>query len=242
MYLSPNQGAINGNAGGDPAGYVADVESNFVVLDVGGLSGSGTLTFDVPVTTGFTVSTGGILGVIATESDGTVVSSSKTNSLNCTEAEPTPTPSPTPTPNPVADANSVADPDPDSVADADPVADARLRRRHRPRPRRRRRRPTPSPTPTPTPSPTPTPTPTPTPSESELPGTPTPSPTPTPTPTPSPRESELGGNPTPTPDVPDTAVDLAGQGSSTVPVFALVAILALAVMTYARLALGRARR
>jgi hypothetical protein len=42
--------------------------------------------------------------------------------------------------------------------------------------------------------------------------------------------------------VPNTAVDLAGQGSSTVPVFALVAILALAVMTYARLALGRARR
>jgi hypothetical protein len=35
---------------------------------------------------------------------------------------------------------------------------------------------------------------------------------------------------------------LAGQGSSTAPIFALVAILALAVMTYARLALGRARR
>ena len=67
VYLSPNQGAINGNAGGDAAGYIADVESNFVVLDVGNLSGSGTLTFDVPVTTGFTVSTGGILGVIATE-------------------------------------------------------------------------------------------------------------------------------------------------------------------------------
>ena len=41
VYLSPNQGAINGNAGGDEAGYIADVESNFVVLDVGNLSGSG---------------------------------------------------------------------------------------------------------------------------------------------------------------------------------------------------------
>ena len=35
VYLSPNQGAINGNGGSDPDAYVADVESNFVVLDVG---------------------------------------------------------------------------------------------------------------------------------------------------------------------------------------------------------------
>ena len=153
VYLSPNKGAINGNAGGDPAGYIADVESNFVVLDVGGLSGSGTLTFDVPVTTGFTVSTGGILGVFATEAPlepattGAVVSNSKTNSLNCTEAESTPTPSPTP-----------------------------ARRLRRPRARRLRRRasPTASPTPSPTASPTASPTP-------RRPPTPTPSPTASPT-------------------------------------------------------------
>ena len=97
VYLSPNQGAINGNAGGDVAGYIAQVESNFVVLDVGGLSGSGSLGASLPVTHGFTLATGGVLGVIATESDGTSVSTSKTNSLNCTEAGPTPSPSPSPT-------------------------------------------------------------------------------------------------------------------------------------------------
>ena len=62
MYLSPNNGAVNGNGGGNPGAYIAAVESNFVVLDVGNLAGSGTLTFNVPVTSAFTVSTGGILG------------------------------------------------------------------------------------------------------------------------------------------------------------------------------------
>ena len=97
VYLSPNQGAINGNAGGDVAGYIAQVESNFVVLDVGGLTGSGSLNVSLPVTHSFTLASGGVLGVIATESDGTSVSTSKTNSLNCTEAAATPSPSPSPT-------------------------------------------------------------------------------------------------------------------------------------------------
>jgi len=98
VYLSPNQGAINGNAGGDEAGYVADVESNYTVLDVAGLSGSGTLDFTLNISTAFTLSTGGVLGVIASEAGDGQSWTSKTNSLNCTEAESTPTPTPTPTP------------------------------------------------------------------------------------------------------------------------------------------------
>lgn len=101
VYLSPNQGAINGNAGGDEAGYVADVESNYTVLDVAGLSGSGTLNFTLNITSPFSLVTGGVLGVIASEQDGTSWSS-KTNSLNCTEAEGTSTPTPTPTASPTA--------------------------------------------------------------------------------------------------------------------------------------------
>jgi hypothetical protein len=100
VYLSPNNGAINGNAGGDEAGYIADVESNYVVLDLSGLSGSGTLTGSVNVTTGFVADTGGILGVIANEADGTIVSNSKTNSLNCGEATPTATPTQSPSQTP----------------------------------------------------------------------------------------------------------------------------------------------
>ena len=98
VYLSPNQGAINGNAGGDAAGYTAAVESNFAIIDLSGLSGSGTLAGSVSVTTGFVADTGGILGVIANEADNTIVSNSKTNSLNCGEATSTPTPTPTQSP------------------------------------------------------------------------------------------------------------------------------------------------
>jgi len=93
VYLSPNQGAINGNAGGDAAGYIAQVESNYVVLDVSNLSGSGTIDVVLPVTHPFTLVTGGVLGVFATE-DPTVEGfqswSGKTNSLNCSEAESVP--------------------------------------------------------------------------------------------------------------------------------------------------------
>src|SRR4051794_6129249 len=92
VYLSPNQGAINGNAGGDEAGYVAQVESNYVVIDVGGLSGSGTLTIHLNVAHGFPLPSGGVLGVVATQADPSSVTNSKTNSLNCTDAAPTPTP------------------------------------------------------------------------------------------------------------------------------------------------------
>src|SRR5262245_51656219 len=53
VYLSPNNGAINNNSGGDDAGYIATVESNEITIDVGGLSGSGTLTFSIPITSPF---------------------------------------------------------------------------------------------------------------------------------------------------------------------------------------------
>ena len=87
VYLSPNNGAINGNSGGDDAGYIADVESNFkIVTDVGGLSGSGTLDVVVAISSPFQLVTGGVLGVFASELGGQSWSS-KTNSLNCTEQE-----------------------------------------------------------------------------------------------------------------------------------------------------------
>ena len=50
VYLSPNNGAINNNAGGDAAGYVSTVESNQGSIDMSGKSGSGTLTITIPVT------------------------------------------------------------------------------------------------------------------------------------------------------------------------------------------------
>jgi len=87
VYLSPNQGAINNNAGGNAAGYIAAVESNFEPVDVGGLNGSGTLTVDVDITTGFQLSGGGVLGVIARTSSEAVVSNSKSLSVQCSEAE-----------------------------------------------------------------------------------------------------------------------------------------------------------
>ena len=91
VYLSPNNGAINGNSGGDDAGYIADVESNFkIVTEVGGLSGTGTLDVVLPISSPFQLVTGGVLGVFASEDpsvEGAQSWSSKTNSLNCSEQE-----------------------------------------------------------------------------------------------------------------------------------------------------------
>jgi hypothetical protein len=141
VYLSPNNGAINNNADGDAAAYTARVESNYTVIDVGGLSGDGTLTFALPVAHPFQLLGGGVLGVIATESDGSVVSTSKTNSLNCGEALPTPAPTAVPTAAPTA----TPTPAPTAVPTAAPTAT-----------------PTPAPTATATPAPTATATPAPT--------------------------------------------------------------------------------
>ena len=87
VYLSPNQGAINNNAGGDAQGYIDDVQSNFEPVDITGLNGSGTLDVVVTVTTPFELSGGGVLGVIANDASDTVISSSKSNSVQCSEAQ-----------------------------------------------------------------------------------------------------------------------------------------------------------
>jgi len=114
VYLSPNQGAINNNAGGDPAGYIADVESNFTAVDLTGKSGSGTLTVVVDITTGFQLSGGGVLGVIADEASygGTPGSefTSKSLSVQCSEAQS------------VAESASVAESVPPSVAESVPAS------------------------------------------------------------------------------------------------------------------------
>jgi hypothetical protein len=93
IYLSPNQGAINNNAGGDAAGYIATVESNYFSKNVSGLTGSG--SFDVTVTvsaaTSFDLAGGGVLGVFASEAGATGQSwDSKSNSVQCSEAQSVP--------------------------------------------------------------------------------------------------------------------------------------------------------
>jgi hypothetical protein len=85
IYLSPNNGAIQGNSNGDAAGYIADVESNWTPKDVSGLDGSGSFEVNLTITSPFQLSSGGVLGVFASENGGQSWTS-KTNSLNCTEA------------------------------------------------------------------------------------------------------------------------------------------------------------
>jgi hypothetical protein len=90
VYLSPNQGAIENNANGDVQGYIDAVQSNFEPVDIGGLTGSGTLTVVVDITTNFLLSGGGVLGVIAETSSDVVVSNSKSLSVQCSEAQSVP--------------------------------------------------------------------------------------------------------------------------------------------------------
>ncbi len=142
IYLTPNNGSD-----ASPAG---NVELNEVTVDISGQSG--TVDFTLPITAPFTTTKGGVLAVFAMDTDGTVFSS-KSNSLNCTEAVPTPTPTEAPTPTPT----EAPTPTPTEA-------------------------PTPTPTVAPTPTPTVAPTPTPTP-QPEVTPTPTVAPTPTPTPT-----------------------------------------------------------
>jgi hypothetical protein len=91
LYLAANNGS---NA--SPAG---NVSKNYAVVDV---EDAGTYPFTLDVTAPFTATQGGVLIVFAVNEDGTVISSSKSNSLNCTESESTPTPTETPddTPKP----------------------------------------------------------------------------------------------------------------------------------------------
>jgi hypothetical protein len=169
VYLSPNQGAINNNAGGDEAGYISTVESNEGSVDMSGLSGSGTLTIHVSVSHPFQLSGGGVLGVIADDKDGTSAWTTKTNSINCGEALATPTPTPTEAPTPTP--TEAPTPTPTEA-------------------------PTPTPTEAPTPTVAPTPTPTAIPTEAP---TPTPTAIPTEAPTPTPTATAPAATPTPTP-------------------------------------------
>jgi hypothetical protein len=188
IYLSPNNGALPGGAA--DAGFIADVESNYTVVDVSGLNGSGTLDpVSITISKAFVSTKGGILGTFASEAgENGQVWKSNTNSLNCSEATSTPTPTPveqTPTPTPV-----------EQTPTPTPVEQ--------------------TPTPTPveqTPTPTPveqTPTPTPTTEGSVSPGTGTPAPTPTT------EQSVEAGTGTPAASVPNTAIG-SGSGSMQLP-------------------------
>jgi Prealbumin-like fold domain len=123
VYLAANNGS---NA--SPA---ANVSKNYAVVSVDAV---GTYNFTLNISSPFTATSGGVLIVFAVNQDGTVISSSKSNSLNCTEAESTPAPTPAPTQTPA----------PTPTPTPEPTQ-------------------TPAPTPTPTPAPTQTPAPTPTP-------------------------------------------------------------------------------
>ena len=112
VYLVPNDGS---NA--SPA---ANVSKNYEMVPV---HFAGSYPFTITISFGFTASSGGILAVFAVNSDGsTVISSSKSNSLNCTEAvsTPTPTASPTqgltPTPTPTASPTQGLTPTPTPTA------------------------------------------------------------------------------------------------------------------------------
>jgi hypothetical protein len=90
VYLVPNTGAVT-------TGNVTKNETSVTLTSADNTSGS-IIPWSITVTSPFTVSSGGVLGVFAVNADLiTAISSSKTNSLNCSEATPTPTPSPTPT-------------------------------------------------------------------------------------------------------------------------------------------------
>ncbi|MEA2518410.1 MAG: hypothetical protein QOF49_490 [Chloroflexota bacterium] len=91
LYLVPNNGS---NA--DPAANVTKNEVSITLTDANNDSGD-IVAYSLAVTHAFTVSSGGILVVFAVNSDNTtVISSSKSNSLNCTEATPSESPSEAP--------------------------------------------------------------------------------------------------------------------------------------------------
>jgi hypothetical protein len=84
IYLTPNTGSD-----ATPEG---NVENNEVKVDISGQSG--TVDFGLTISSAFTTTKGGVLAVFAKDVDGSIFSS-KSNSLNCTEAPPTETPPPT---------------------------------------------------------------------------------------------------------------------------------------------------
>jgi hypothetical protein len=95
FYLVPNNGS-NAN----PASNVTKNETSITLTDDNNDAGD-VVAYSLGVTHPFTVSAGGILVVFAVNADGTTaISSSKTNSLNCTEATPSESPSDTPSESP----------------------------------------------------------------------------------------------------------------------------------------------
>src|SRR3954454_5952889 len=95
LYLVPNNGSD-----ASPAGNVSKNESTITLTGANNTSGS-VIQYTINATEPFTTSVGGVLVVFAVNNDGTTaISSSKSNSLNCTEAVPTPTPTTNPTPTP----------------------------------------------------------------------------------------------------------------------------------------------
>jgi hypothetical protein len=168
IYMVPNNGS---NA--SPAANVAKNEATITLTGANNTSGS-TINWSISVTNAFTATQGGILVVFAVNDDGTTaISSSKTNSLNCTESTPTPTPVVTPEPTPVVT------PEPTPVVTPEPTPVV-----------------TPAPTPVVTPEPTPVVTPEPTPVVTPE---PTPVVTPEPTPVVTPGGSIAEGTATPAP-------------------------------------------
>jgi hypothetical protein len=139
VYLAANNGS---NA--SPAG---NVSKNYAVVDV---EDAGTYPFTLNVTAPFTATQGGVLIVFAVNADGTVISSSKSNSLNCTESESTPTPTETPDDTPKPTETPDDTPKPTETPDDTPTPTE-----------------TPDDTPTPTETPDDTPTPTETPDDEE---------------------------------------------------------------------------
>jgi len=148
IYMVPNTGSD-----ASPAGNVTKNEATITFDNSNRTSGT-VIPWTINVTHAFTTTSGGILVVFAVNSDDTTaISSSKTNSLNCTEAQPTATPTEAPTATPTEA--------PTATPTEAPTAT-----------------PTEAPTATPTEAPTATPTPTPVGSVEAATGTPTPTPTP----------------------------------------------------------------
>jgi len=180
IYMVPNNGSD-----ASPAGNVTKNETTITLTGANNTSGT-KINWSLPVTHAFTTSSGGILVVFAVNDDGsTAISSSKTNSLNCTEATPTPTPVVTPAPTPVVTPapTPVVTPAPTPVVTPAPTPVV-----------------TPEPTPVVTPAPTPVVTPEPTPVVTPAP-TPVVTPEPTPEVTPGGSVAEETATPAPTGEV-----------------------------------------
>jgi hypothetical protein len=152
VYLVPNNGS---NA--DPAANVSKNETT-ITLGAGNHTSGSVINWTITITHSFTVSSGGILGVFAVNADNeTAISSSKTFSLNCTEAQPTPTPTTAPTATPTTAPTATPTTAPTATPTTAPTAT-----------------PTTAPTATPTTAPTATPTTAPTPTATAVEATPTP--------------------------------------------------------------------